>query len=813
MTSDAEQVKLGCFSYGKMLNLNNIFPFWIHGTWRDEAMNDKLYEMMDWARIEGLVYSEEDNPHELLGAHVTKDGILIQTFMPSAVRVEVLDQRRNQTVLMDEEDENGFFAALLPGKTIPLYKLRVTFDNGSVKEIQDPYRFEPQIPVKILEQWEAGVCKDIWRYLGAHPLTVDGIEGIHFAVWAPEAMRVSLVGDFNNWDGRHLPMKRHPRFGVFELFIPGLKTGSLYKYEIKAKNGLTFLKADPFSVRNEVRPGTASIVTDDKEFDWEDGEWMQKRALRDTAKESMTICQIHLAAFPKPDDGREFYNYRELAPMIASYAKETGYSHVQLMPVMEYLHDECRGYQTLGFYAPTSRYGTNEDLAWMINELHKEGIGVILEWAPAHFASDVSGLIGFDGTNLFEHHDPRQGINPRLGTRIFNYGRPQVSNFLIANALYWCGHFHADGLMLDRVSAMLYLDYDRQDGGWVANIYGGNENLEAVDFLKNLSRTLHGDCPGTLLFASENSTWPKVTGDPADGGLGFDYKWNSGFGSDLLSYMQLDPLFRGGSHGELIYSMVYHYSEKFILTLTASDTDASSGALYSRMPGKADNKLANIRAMLGYMTVHPGKKLFLKDIELADDRPWEITPAEKMAGRPTMKTYMKDLLGLYNTSPALWEEDYQGTGFEWINNISANENILVFLRKTADPEDMLLVVCNFSALTYEHYKIGVPFRGTYKEIFNSDAAIYGGTGAVNSRAKTSKASECDMRSDSIEITVPPLGVCVFRCKKSASQAAPKKSAKPRTSGKKKNTKSADAGAKVSVREQIEKKIETEERHF
>ena len=774
-------------------------------------MNDKLYEMMDWARIEGLVYSEEDNPHDLLGAHVTKEGVLIQTFIPSAVRVEVIDQRRNETVLMDEEDENGFFAALLPGRSIPLYRLRVTFDDGSVKELLDPYRFEPQIPVKVLEQWEAGVCEDIWQYLGAHPLTVDGVEGIHFAVWAPEAMRVSLVGDFNLWDGRRLPMKRHPRFGVFELFIPGLKTGSLYKYEIKARNGLTFLKADPFSVRNELRPGTASIVTEDKEFTWSDQEWMEKRKKADPYGENLIACQIHLSAFPKPEDGREFYNYRELAPMIASCAKEMGYTHVQLMPVMEYLHDECRGYQTLGFFAPTSRYGTDEDLAFMINELHREGIGVILEWAPSHFAADDSGLIGFDGTNLYEHHDPRQGINPRLGTRIFNYGRPQVVNFLTANALYWCERFHADGLMLDRVSAMLYLDYDRNDGGWIANMYGGNENLEAVAFLKQLSRTLHSRCPGVMMIASENSTWPKVTGELSDDGLGFDYKWNTGFGADLLNYMQLDPLFRGGSHEELVFSMVYHYSEKFMLTLTAADTDASSGSLYSRMPGKPDARLANMRAMLGYMILHPGKKLFLKDIELTGEKPWDITPMEELAARPAMRKYMKDLIGLYNTSPALWREDYHGSGFEWINSISANENILVFLRKSADPEEVLLVVCNFSALTYEDYKIGVPFRGTYKEIFNSDDAAYGGSGAVNSRAKTSRASECDMRPDSVKITVPPLGVTVFRCKKSASQSAPKKSAKPRTSGKKKNTK--NSGEKISVREQIEKKIETEERHF
>ncbi len=774
-------------------------------------MNEKLYEMMDWARIEGLVYSEEDNPHDLLGAHVTKEGVLIQTFMPTAVRVEVLDKRRNETYLMEQEDEVGFFAALLPDKTIPVYQLRVTFDDGSVKVITDPYRFEPQIPVKVLQQWEAGVCQDIWRWLGAHRISVDGTEGIHFAVWAPDAMRVSLVGDFNLWDGRRLPMKRHPQYGVFELFIPGLKEGSLYKYEIKARNGLTFLKADPFSFRNEMRPGTASIVTDGVSFDWDDEEWMENRAAAESTRSPLIACQIHLSAFPKPDDGREFYNYRELAPMIAGYVKDTGYTHVQLMPVMEYLHDECRGYQTLGFYAPTSRYGTGADLAWMINYLHKNGIGVILEWAPAHFASDVSGLCGFDGTCLFEHQDPRQGINPKLGTRIFNYGRNQVRNFLISNAIYWCRCYHADALMLDRVSAMLYLDYDRGDGGWVANMYGGNENLEAVDFLRALSRDLHAACPGAVLIASENSAWPKVTGKASDDCLGFDYKWNSGFNSDVLSYMQLDPLFRGGSHGELVFSMVYHYSENFMLTLTSSDTDASSGPLYSQMPGRAENKLANIRALLGYIILHPGKKLLLKDIEHADEKPWEITPGEEMVQRPQMSAFLKDLISLYNSSPALWIDDYYVSGFEWINSISANENILVFLRKTDDPDETLLAVCNFSALTYENYRIGVPFRGTYKEIFNSDDVRYGGSGAVNARAKTSRAQECDMRPDMIEITVPPLGISVFRCKRSQNQTAAPKKNKNRTAGKRKNTVPDQTAEKISVREQIERKIATEER--
>ena len=774
-------------------------------------MNDKLYEMMDWARIEGLVYSEEDNPHDLLGAHETKDGVLIQTFMPTAVRVEVLDKRRNETYLMEQEDENGFFAVLLPEKKIPVYQLRVTFDDGSIKVITDPYRFEPQIPVKVLEQWEAGVCQDIWRWLGAHRISVDGTEGIHFAVWAPDAMRVSLVGDFNLWDGRRLPMKRHPQYGVFELFIPGLKEGSLYKYEIKARNGLTFLKADPFSFRNEMRPGTASVVTDGVSFEWDDDDWMEKRAAAESARSPLAACQIHLSAFQKPDDGREFYNYRELAPMISEYVKNTGYTHVQLMPVMEYLHDDCRGYQTLGFYAPTSRYGTGADLAWMINYLHKNGIGVILEWAPAHFASDVSGLCGFDGTCLFEHHDPRQGVNPRFGTKIFNYGRNQVCNFLIANALYWCRCFHADGLMLDRVSAMLYLDYDRGDGGWIANIYGGNENLEAIDFLRRLSREFHDACPGAVLIASENTAWPKVTGKAGDDCLGFDYKWNSGFNSDVLSYMQLDPLFRGGSHGELVFSMVYHYSENFMLTLTSSDTDSSSGSLYSQMPGRAENKLANIRALLGYIILHPGKKLLLKDIELADEKPWQVTPGEEMVQRPQMKAFLKDLISLYLNSPALWRDDYYVSDFEWINNISANENILVFLRKTDDPDETILAVCNFSALTYENYRIGVPFRGTYKEIFNSDSSAYGGSGAVNARAKASRAQECDMRPDMIEITVPPLGVCIFRCKRSQNQTMPPKSTKKRTAGRKKNVLPDETKEKISVREQIERRIATEER--
>lgn len=781
-------------------------------------MNEKLYNMMDWAEIEAVVYSEEDKPHDILGPHITDEGVLIQTFIPTAkeIAVEIPGVKKNYP--MEKEDEAGFFAVLLPKRRIPDYKLKVTFDDGSVQEMTDPYAFAPQITEKETKKFNAGICYDIYEKLGAHPMTINGVSGVYFAVWAPNALRVSVVGDFVLWDGRRLPMRRLWDSGIFELFVPGLKEGAVYKYEVKAKGGLTFLKADPYANAAELRPATASVVADLNGFDWSDEKWLENRKETDTKKKPMFIYELHLGSWKKPEDGRYFYNYRELAPMLADYVKEMGYTHVELMPIMEHPLDASWGYQVTGYYAPTSRYGSPKDFMYFVNYMHEQGIGVILDWVPAHFPRDTHGLSGFDGTCLYEHLDPRKGSHPHWGTLIYNYGRPEVKNFLIANALFWAKKYHVDGIRMDAVASMLYLDYGKNDGEWIANIYGGNENLEAVEFFKHLNSIFRKQADGAVLIAEESTAWPKVTGAVEEDGLGFDYKWNMGWMNDFLGYMQLDPIFRGYHHGELTFSMIYNYSEDFILCLSHDEVVHGKGSMIGKMPGKREMKFANLRATYGFLMTHPGKKLlfmgqdFAQFDEWSEEKglEWELLEYED---HQKMQNYMKALLQLYKEYPALYQMDFDPSGFQWINCISANENMLVFLRKTEKEEDTLLVVCNFSPLVYEDRKIGVPFHGKYKEIFSSDRPEFGGTGVLNPRVKTSKKEECDDHPNSIRIKVPPMGISVFSCtrvEEPASQnakakARQKKSVKPKTIEKK------AAGAKKNLKEELERKIAEEEK--
>ncbi|MEE0421640.1 MAG: 1,4-alpha-glucan branching protein GlgB [Lachnospiraceae bacterium] len=746
-------------------------------------MDEKLYEMMDWAAIEAVVYSEEDNPHALMGPHVTEEGILIQTFIPTAVKVSVKVEGVKREYPMELEDEEGFFAVLIPRKTIPGYTYKVEFDNGQVKEYADPYAYQPQITEKETKKFNAGICYDIYEKLGAHPMTINGVDGVYFAVWAPNAVRVSLVGDFVLWDGRRLPMRRLWDSGIFELFVPGLKASMLYKYEVKAKGGLTFLKADPYANAAELRPGNASVIADLRTFKWTDSAYMQSRKKKSFKKEPVFIYEMHLGSWKKPaEEASSFYNYRELAPMVADYVKEMGYTHVELMPVMEHPFDGSWGYQVTGYYAPTSRYGSPEDFMYFMNYMHEQGIGVILDWVPAHFPRDTFGLSTFDGTCLYEHLDPRQGSHPHWGTLIYNYGRPEVCNFLISNALFWADKYHADGIRMDAVASMLYLDYGKQDGEWVANIYGGNENLEAIEFLKHLNSVYKKKFPGSMLIAEESTAWPKITSPVEEEGLGFDYKWNMGWMNDFIDYMSKDPIFRSGCHGELTFSMVYAYSEDFILTLSHDEVVHGKASMIGKMPGERPQQFANLRAAYGYMMVHPGKKLlfmgqdFAQYSEWSEERSldWELLQHQE---HEQMQNYIKSLNAFYREHPALYQLDYNPDGFEWINAISANENMLVFTRNTRKKEEMLLIVCNFSPLVYENHKIGVPYPGKYKEIFNSDRKEFGGSGVVNARLKQSKKDECDDRENSITIKVPPMAVSIFSYTKSAPKASTNKKAK------------------------------------
>ena len=740
-------------------------------------MDKKLYDMMDWAGIEELVYSEASNPHGMLGPHLTEEGMLVQAFIPTAESVTV--KAGSKKYPMDLMDDPGFFAVLIPRKTLTEYTLMVSYDNGTSEEIHDPYAYGPQFEDGELKKFEAGIYYDVYEKMGAHIMEIKGVKGVLFAVWAPCAMRVSVVGDFNMWDGRRHQMRRLGDSGVFELFIPGVETGAIYKYEVKARNGDAMLKADPYGNYTELRPANASIVWDINRYQWKDEPWMKARAKEEGKDKPMSIYEMHLGSWiRKPIEadengkevvGSEFYNYREIAEKLAVYVKDMGYTHVELMPVMEHPLDASWGYQVTGYYAPTSRYGTPDDFQYFVDYLHGQGIGVILDWVPAHFPRDLVGLACFDGTCVYEHKDPRQGAHPHWGTLIYNYARPQVSNFLIANALYWAKKYHADGIRMDAVASMLYLDYGKNPGEWVANIYGGHENLDAVEFLKHLNSIFKKQAGGAVLIAEESTAWPQITGDVKEGSLGFDYKWNMGWMNDFLGYMQCDPYFRCHHYGELTFSMLYAYSENFILVFSHDEVVHGKGSIAGKMPGgTSEIKFSNLRAAYGFMMTHPGKKLLFMGQDMGQLSEWnenESLPWNLLEHEIHSKTreYVRALNHLYRSSPALYEMDYDPEGFQWIDCTSGQDNIVTFIRKTRKPEETLLVVCNFAPVQHDNYQVGVPFHGKYKEIFNSESTVFGGCGVANPRAKTSKAEECNGREESIKIQLAPLGVQIFSC--------------------------------------------------
>ena len=775
-------------------------------------MNAKLYKLMNWARIEGVVYSEEDNPHEILGAQAVNGGTLIQTFQPHAAKVSVKIEGTDKLIPMEMVDEEGFFAVLIKEKNVYRYTYYSVYKDKTQHEIKESYNYAPMISEKDAKKFNAGLHYEIYDFLGAHTKTMEGVRGTAFAVWAPNAVRVSVVGDFNEWDGRIHQMRRLSDTGIFELFIPDVREGDLYKYEIKIKGGLVILKSDPYGFGAQVRPESASVVRKIDGFEWQDEKWLETRKECQAKDKPLSIYEVHLGSFRKPDDGREFYNYRELAPMLADYVLEMGYTHVELMPIMEHPLDESWGYQVIGYYAPTSRYGTPEDFMYFMDYLHQQGIGVILDWVPAHFPRDSYGLSNFDGTCLYEHQDPRQGFHPQWGTLIYNYGRPEVKNYLIANALFWVKKYHADGIRMDAVASMLYLDYGKQDGEWIANIYGGNENLEAVELLKHLNSVFKKQAEDALLIAEESTAWPMVTGALQDNGLGFDYKWNMGWMNDFLGYMRFDPYFRTHHYGELTFSMIYAYSEKFILTLSHDEVVHGKASLIGKMPGEREQKFSDLKAALAYMMMHPGKKLLFMGQDLGEfdewnekrQVEWDLLQYEEHQG---VNHLMKDLNELYRSHPALYSLDHKHEGFEWINNISANENIIVFLRKSYIEDETLLVVCNFGGNGQDNYKIGVPGPGKYKEILNTDAVLYGGSGSVNPRLKQSKKDECDNREDSIRIKIAHLSVSVFQYTRVNEELKDNVTAKEKAVQKGKKP----AKKKSGLKKELEKKYQEEER--
>lgn len=609
---------------------------------------------------------------------------------------------------------------------------------------------------------------EIYHKMGAHKVVYKGKEGVYFAVWAPNARRVAVVGDFNGWDFEANYMERQEPVGIYTCFIPGVKEGDLYKFCIETQQGKRIFKADPFANYAELRPGTASRVADISHLKWTDDAWMKQRETWDHKKNPMSIYEVHLGSWMR-HPGREdegFYTYREFADAIVKYVKDMGYTHVELMGMAEHPFDGSWGYQVTGYYAPTSRYGTPEDFAYMINHLHRNNIGVILDWVPAHFPRDAHGLADFDGTPTFEYADPRKGEHPDWGTKIFDYGKPEVKNFLIANALFWIEHYHVDGLRVDAVASMLYLDYGKQDGQWVANKYGGNENLEAIEFFKHLNSVVLGRNKGAVMIAEESTAWPKVTGDPEDGGLGFSLKWNMGWMHDFTEYMKLDPYFRKNAHHMMTFASSYAYSENYILVLSHDEVVHLKCSMVNKMPGLGFDKYANLKAGYAFMTGHPGKKLLFMGQEFAQLREWSeereldwylLAEPEHQA----IQNWYRDLLHLYKKNKALYEMDSEPEGFEWINADDIFRSIYSFLRHSKDGKKNLLFVCNFTPMERPDYRVGVPRRKQLKLIMNSDDKKYGGKGEERPLVYKPVKQECDGQKYSFAYPLPPYGVAIF----------------------------------------------------
>ena len=754
-------------------------------------MFDKLYGMMNWPVIEGIEYTDIDNPRDILGQHLIEDGLLIQAFIPDAESVQI--KCEDKLYDMYRMDDDGFYAGILDSDKTVTYKL-VVKRGDRVEEFYDAYAFYMPEDVKKFKKFNAGIAYDAYQFMGAHECTVSGVEGVKFCCWAPRAIRVSVVGDFNHWDGRIHQMTRIEDTGVFEIFIPGVKAGAIYKYEIKMKGGKNLLKADPYAFKMEQLPGDASIVADVADYAWTDDTWLKAREKFNFKSSPVSIYQLSIANFKKNDG---IVNYREIAPAVADYVLKTGYTHVELLPFAEYRNEDANGYITDFLYAPTSRYGINKDLMYFVNYLHSKGIGVIYEWTPTQFASDETGMGYFDGSCVYESENPKRAINPRTGGHMYNYARPEVTSYLIANAFMWIKQYHFDGICLVNTAELLYHDYGRKPGEWEANIYGGTHNLEAIEFLKHFNSIVHKDLPGIMTIADETSGYPDLTGEVSENCLGFDMKWNHEWRKDTLNFLAVPPMMRKQHYHELSLDMIYQYTDNFAVGYQAPEFVSGKASMLSRMAGDTEEvKLANMKLALAYEFVYPGKKMMFMGQDLATYAEW-IAANELDFGilnedkHKNVYEMLKALNKMYRFEPSLYELDDDESGFEWINNISANECVLTFVRKGKKEEEMLLVVCNFDAVDRTDYKIGVPKQGKYKEIFNSDQTAFGGKGFVNARLKQSKTDECDGREESVRLNLAGLSVSVYKYSKADEKVADNKAAKAKTAEK---TKPAEKAA-------------------
>jgi 1,4-alpha-glucan branching enzyme len=738
-------------------------------TKREEALGPTTASPADVRRV---VAGEHSDPFSILGPHPvtvdSRDRLAIRLFIPGAASMWVLNGG-GEVVEATAVHPTGFFEALVePSERWKNYRARARTPDGHQWEYDDPYRFPGILTDYDLHLLGEGTHLRSFERLGSHLAIVQGVTGVHFAVWAPNAARVSVVGDFNGWDGRRNPARHLGGSGVWELFIPGLRAGDLYKFEVLSRAHGYYLarKADPYAFRSELRPGTASVVHNLDRYEWGDADWMGRRAKQQGLETPISIYEVHLGSWMR-GEGDRFLTYRELATRLAQYVTEMGYTHVELLPIQEHPLDASWGYQPLGYFAPTSRFGSPEDFMFFVDHLHRAGIGVILDWVPAHFPRDEHGLRYFDGTHLYEHEDPRQGEHRDWGTMIFNYGRNEVRNFLLGNALFWLEKYHLDGLRVDAVASMLYLDYSRKAGEWIPNRYGGNENLEAISFLKKLNELCHGLHPGVLTFAEESTAWSGVSRPTYLGGLGFSLKWNMGWMNDTLKYFSHEPVHRKYHHNSLTFSLLYAFTENFVLPLSHDEVVHGKRSLLDKMPGDVWQKFANLRALLTFQMCHPGKKLQFMGGEFGMGREWHhdssidwhLLQIDWHAGIQRM---MRDLNRLYRTQPALHEVDFEWTGFEWVDFHDWEQSIITFIRRAKNPADWLLVACNFTPVPRNSYLVGVGEEGIYQELFNSDSKYYCGGNLGNGQGLKSRPGEVQGRPHSLSITIPPLGVVILK---------------------------------------------------
>ncbi|MGX1949557.1 1,4-alpha-glucan branching enzyme [Streptomyces sp. CB02115] len=717
---------------------------------------------LDGADRGRLLAGDHHAPHDVLGAHPIPGGVLVRALRPFARSVTVL-----ATGLRAElhDDGDGFFSGVLPVPEAPAYRLEVAYDDNTI-EVGDPYRFWPAIGELDLHLIGEGRHEELWRALGAEPMEHQGVAGTRFTLWAPNARGVRITGDFNYWDGTGFPMRSLGSTGVWELFLPGVGEGTLYKYDICRPDGSHTVRADPMARRTEVPPATASIVTA-SHYDWQDADWMAHRGDRPVHEAPFSVYEVHLASW------RPGLTYRQLAEQLPAYVKDLGFTHVELMPVSEHPFGGSWGYQVTGFYAPTSRMGTPDDFRFLVDALHRAGIGVIMDWVPAHFPRDDWALAEFDGRPLYEHSDPQRAAHPDWGTLEFDYGRTEVRNFLVANATYWCEEFHIDGLRVDAVASMLYLDYSREDGQWSPNEFGGRENLDAVSFLQEMNATVYRRNPGVVTIAEESTAWDGVTRPTDGGGLGFGLKWNMGWMHDSLQYIAKEPIHRKYHHNEMTFSMVYAYSENYVLPISHDEVVHGKQALVTKMPGDWWQQRANHRAYLGFMWAHPGKQLLFMGQEFAQGAEWSeghgpdwwlLDPSYGASGdHRGVRTLVGDLNAVYGAVPALWQRDTVPEGFSWVDGGAAEDNVFAFLRYDADGSP-LLAVSHFSPAVRSDYRLGVPETGAegWVEVLNTDAARYGGGDVRNEEPLKAEAVPAHGRPCSISLTLPPLATVWFR---------------------------------------------------